>query len=330
MTQPRVHRPNQPGPQGGFARPEAGHADAYSPSQYSGHGYSGQAYSGQGYSGQQHSSGSNPAQLHSGQHLSGQHYSGPHFSGQHNSVQHNPEQQNWGQPYPGQQHSGQQQPGQQHWQPNSAWPPPAAAQGRPAGRFPAQPGHPAPPGFPARPDARHSPPPTPAARPPRKRRLALVVGLLVVAGLAAAAVVLGAAAQPERVPDTGAIAQPGTLSVFELQPGDCYNTTQAPPPPGQSQPISVVEAVQCTAPHTNQVVAKITYSTTEYTAGVPEAKTDADCTGEFQAKLDPAAFSDPTLKPGRLSPADPATWSRTPVVACVVFSDNPISRSLLR
>ena len=43
----------------------------------------------------------------------------------------------------------------------------------------------------------------------RRRRLAIVVGLLVVAGLAAAAVVIGAAAQPVRVPDTGAIAATG-------------------------------------------------------------------------------------------------------------------------
>ena len=92
----------------------------------------------------------------------------------------------------------------------------------------------------------------------------------------------------------------------------------------------MVEAVQCTAPHTNQVIGKISYSPTEFAAGVPAAKADADCSGEFQAKLDPAAFSDPTLKPGRLTPADPATWARTPVVACVVFSDSPISRSLLR
>ncbi len=78
------------------------------------------------------------------------------------------------------------------------------------------------------------------------------------------------------------------------------------------------------------MIGRIAYSPTEYTAGVPDPKADADCTAEFQAKLDPAAFTDPTLKPGRLAPADPETWARTPVVACVVFSDSPISRSLLR
>jgi hypothetical protein len=199
-----------------------------------------------------------------------------------------------------------------------------------AGGYPGPGPYPGPPaGYPARPIARYPAPP-PTAPKPRKRWLAVVVGLAVVAGLAAAAVVLGQGPAPVRVPDTGTVQQPGTLSVFELQAGDCYNSTQTPPPPGQSQPISVVEAVQCTAPHTNQVIGKISYSPTEFTAGVPAEKADADCSGEFQAKLDPAAFSDPTLKPGRLNPADAATWARTPVVACVVFSDQPISRSLLR
>ena len=140
----------------------------------------------------------------------------------------------------------------------------------------------------------------------------------------------GVRSDPGRAPDTGSIAQPSTLVVFELQAGDCYRSTQAPPPPGRSQPISVVEAVPCSAPHTNQVIGKITYSATEFPAGVPAAKADAACSTEFQAALDPAAYADPTLKPGRLTPADVATWTATPVVACVVFSDDPISRSLLR
>ena len=255
---------------------------------------------------------------------SGQQYSWPQNSGPQHPGQQNPAQQHPAQQHPAQQFPTQQYPGQQF----PAQPHPVAQYA--AGRPPVPGAGLAPPAFPARPDARYSAPPAQPARRPRRRRLAIVAGLLVVAGLAAAAVVIGAATQPVRVPDTGAIEAPGTLSVFELQAGDCYNTTQAPPVPGQSQPISVVQAVQCTAAHTNQVVGKITYSTTEYATGVPEAKSDADCTSEFQAKLDPAAFTDPTLKPGRLTPADPATWSRTPVVACVVFSDNPISRSLLR
>ena len=178
------------------------------------------------------------------------------------------------------------------------------------------------------------PPPSPQPRRPRRRRRVLLVivilFLLVVAGLVIAGAAIGRAPEPVRVADTGAVAQPGTLSVFELQPGDCYNTTLAPPPPGQTQPISSVEAVACTAPHTDQVIAKVAYSGAEAVAGVPDAKADADCNTQFQAKLDPAAFTDPALKPGRLAPADAATWARKPVIACVVFSANPLTRSLLR
>lgn len=189
--------------------------------------------------------------------------------------------------------------------------------------------------FPARPQARYSaPPPSPQPPRPRRRRRALLVivilFLLMVAGLVIAGTVIDRAPEPVRVADTGAVAQPGTLSVFELQPGDCYNTTMAPPPPGQTQPISSVEAVACTAPHTDQVIAKVSYSGAEALAGVPDAKADEDCNTQFQAKLDPAAFTDATLKPGRLAPADAATWARKPVIACVVFSDNPLTRSLLR
>lgn len=250
----------------------------------------------------------------SGGTFSGGQHSAPHYANGQYSASH---------------HSGPHFPGPP---PPHQWPSPARHSYDysvpPAGLGPG-----VPPLFPARPNARYpAAPPRPPAR--RKSRLGLVIGLviwlIVVAGLAAAAVFLTRPAEPVRVPTSGTTDQPGTLSVFELQAGDCYRTAQAPPPPGQAQSISVVQAVQCGAAHTNQVISKITYSPAEYATGVPPAKADADCSAEFQAKLDSTAFSDPTLKPGRLTPADTPTWARTPVVACVVFSDQPISRSLLR
>ncbi len=238
----------------------------------------------------------------------------------------NPGQPSYGATYSDQQYPGQPYPGQPY----------------PGGPNPGEPfsGHQPYPGqsrtdqlpYPTRPDSRYpAPPPSQAAAPrPRKRRLVLKLVLLAIAGLVIAAVLVGRQPEPVRVPDSGAIAQPGTLSVFDLQPGDCYNTTQAPPPPGETQPISSVEAVACTVPHTDQVIAKISYSPAEAASGVPDTKADADCNNEFQAKLDPNAFGDPTLAPGRLFPADAATWASKPVVACIVFSDAPITRSLLR
>jgi len=230
-----------------------------------------------------------------------------------------------GQPHPGHGYPGQPFPGQP--QPPQPYPgQPYSGQPRP-GRPAAEPALP----FPARPEWRYSGPPAPPPAPPRKRRLALKLFLLsVVALIVGAGYLVTRPPVSEPVPDTPAVPEPSTLSVFDLQPGDCYNTMQAPPQPGQSQPISYVETVPCTQPHTDQVIAKISYSPSEATGGVPTSRADADCNTEFAAKLEPAAFDDPTLKPGRLAPADAATWARTPVVACVVFSDNPITRTLLR
>jgi hypothetical protein len=216
-------------------------------------------------------------------------------------------------PYPG--------PGQ----PGGPYPGPAAG-GRTPGPYPSPPAGP-----PARPHARYpAPPPAPPARPRRGRRALLVFVLLVVALFGVAAVAVATRPEPVRVADTGAIEQPGTLSVFELQPGDCYNPREAPPPPGQTQPISFVEAVACTSPHSSQVVTKIPYGLGDTRESVLGGRADADCSREFQAKLDPSAFTDPTLKPGRLAPADDPTWLRNRAVACVVFSETPISRTLLR
>lgn len=178
------------------------------------------------------------------------------------------------------------------------------------------------------------PPPAPPARPRRRRRLALTLVLLAVVGLVGlvAVVVLTYHGQPEpvRVPDTGTIARPGTLSVFDLRPGDCYSTKEAPPEPGRSRPISYVEAVECTSPHTNQVIATASYSPVESRSAVLAGRADSDCDARFQAKLDPTVAADPTLKPGRIAPADDATWARKPLVSCVVHSDARITRSLIR
>ena len=250
-----------------------------------------------------------------------------------------------GQAYPGPSYGGQPQPG-----PVSAYSGPGSypVQAYHAGRVgftgqvsapapmqsgPLLAGRPSPPPRPriGQPFPGQAPPPVPPARPRRKRRLALKLLLLAVVGLVAA-VVLTSPRQPEpvRAPDTGTVAQPGTLSVFDLRPGDCYSTKEAPPAPGRSQPISYVEAVACTSPHTNQVVAIASYSPVDSRADVLAGRADSDCNAQFQAKLDPGVAGDPTLKPGRIAPADDATWARKPLVSCVVYSDGPISRSLVR
>lgn len=186
---------------------------------------------------------------------------------------------------------------------------------------------PQPPPHPAAGD-RYSGDPAPPPAPPRKRRLGLKIALVVVAGLVVAAVFTNRG--PERVPETGTVAEPGRLSVFDLQPGDCYNTREAPPTIGVSQAISYVEAVPCTSAHSDQVIAKVTYGATDTRAAVLDGRASADCDAQFQDKLDPSVAGDPTLERGQLVPSTDATWDRNRGIACVVFSQNPITRSLLR
>lgn len=198
---------------------------------------------------------------------------------------------------------------------------------------PPYPGHP----YPGHPYPGGPIPPAPPP-PPRKRRLWLKVGLGVLVALVAVSIFSNRG--PVRAPDsvgTGATGAPaagevqeaGSLSVFDLQPGDCYNTREEPPAPGSSQSISVVEAVPCTSPHTDQVIAKVTYAETDSLTDVLGGRADTDCNAQFEALVDPAALEDPSLLPGRLVPSNADTWSRNRVIACVIFSETPITRSLL-
>lgn len=215
--------------------------------------------------------------------------------------------------------------------------PPAApssgAPGFPPAPFPGADGFP-PPAFPAAdgfPPAGPPPPGGPGATPPvRSRRgkgaigcAIVVLGLLVL--LVVAALAVGGA---ERAPETGTISEAGVLSVTDLREGDCYNTRVAPPAPGTTAPISTVEAVPCTSPHTGQVIARLAYPSTDPFEGVA-AKGTEQCAVQFADKLDASVLTDPAFQAGYIAPADAASWTRTPVVACIVFTEQPVTRSLL-
>lgn len=192
---------------------------------------------------------------------------------------------------------------------------------------PGQPPYPPPgPPYPP-PDQPYYPPAGPPPRPPKRHWLRNTL-LLIITALVVAFVIFAVNRAPTRAPETKEVQTAGRLSAFDLQEGDCYNTTQAPPPTGTTQPISSVEAVPCTSPHTDQVIAKITYTNENY-FDVVGGKADKDCLEQFKQKLDSATLKDPALQKGTLSPADIQTWITYNTVACIVSSDTPISRSLL-
>jgi hypothetical protein len=177
-------------------------------------------------------------------------------------------------------------------------------------------------------------PPVPA--PARKKRMILPVLGGAFVGAVVLAAVIGLQV-PERylTPATNAAGQvgfrqAGTLSALDLQPGDCYNAGQLPPAPGTSTPISTVEAVPCTSPHTDQVIAKVVYSPTDTLADVRANRAAADCEGELHQKVADATLTDPSYSRGTLVPADDTTWTAGHTIACVVMSDAPRTGSALK
>lgn len=162
------------------------------------------------------------------------------------------------------------------------------------------------------------PPPRPPSRPKRTLRKVLLTLLGLAILLVAAAMVFGRGTAPTRNATDGKTEQPGTLSVLDLQVGDCYNSKELPPAPGSSQPVSTVEVVPCTAAHTEQVIDKISYKATDDFADVRGTRSSADCEKAFVAKLPRSVLEDRQFQLGRISPSDQVTWFRHPVIACVV------------
>jgi hypothetical protein len=133
------------------------------------------------------------------------------------------------------------------------------------------------------------------------------------------------ASTPKRPAGTE-VAEPTALSPIDLQPGDCYNAAPLPAD-GSDAPISSVEAVPCTDPHTAQVITKLGYAGQDYT-DVVETRAPADCARETQALLRPELLVDPAYTFGQIHPTE-LSWPRTPTIACIVVTEAPASGSAL-
>jgi hypothetical protein len=180
------------------------------------------------------------------------------------------------------------------------------------------------------------PPPPP---PPRRRKgrilvpvlVAVVVALIGFAIKVAGRVAAGDAIRPTSSPSTTAApatsAPAVTLSAFDLQAGDCYNAAPLPTD-GTTQVVASVKKVQCTQPHTGQVVAVPDYAGRSHDEAVNTLSV-ADCTREFRAKLRSAALANKRYRLGQIFP-DALAWSRSTSVACVVATDAPTTGSALK
>ncbi|WP_222263203.1 hypothetical protein [Modestobacter marinus] len=122
------------------------------------------------------------------------------------------------------------------------------------------------------------------------------------------------------------VPEPTALSPLDLQPGDCYNAA-ALPADGSEAPISSVEAVPCTDPHTAQVITKLGYAGQDYT-DVVDTRAPEDCAGETQALLRPEVLVDPAYSFGQIHPTL-LSWPRISTVACIVVTETPTTGSTL-
>jgi len=186
------------------------------------------------------------------------------------------------------------------------------------------------------------PPPPPQAPPPaqRKRRPVLTTLGVVFGGLLAWGIfgdhepdrypsTTPTTSAPTSTPQTG-FSEAGAVSVFDLQAGDCYNTEVRPPTDGFTTPISTVDAVPCTSPHTHQVVAKIAYQSSDNYVDVRDKRVHTDCAVALAEKVEKKILADDTYGQMFLLPADITAWKQWPAAACVVTTEQPTTGSLLK
>ena len=106
--------------------------------------------------------------------------------------------------------------------------------------------------------------------------------------------------------------------------------TPRPPTDGFTTPISTVDAVPCTSPHTHQVVAKIAYQSSDNYVDVRDKRVHTDCAVALAEKVEKKILADDTYGQMFLLPADITAWKQWPAAACVVTTEQPTTGSLLK
>jgi hypothetical protein len=172
----------------------------------------------------------------------------------------------------------------------------------------------------------------PSQRKPAKRRVLLItLGALVGAAIVGGVLRAGTSApapQPAREPASGQVTTAASVQAYQLQPGDCYNDTNAPPTPGETTSVGSVQVVPCTSPHNYQIFAKINYKVWDQFADI-EARKGRDCTTEL-VKLDRKVRNDPNYQPGYLMPSTVKAWETHRVVACYMYTPAPTTTSVTK
>jgi hypothetical protein len=113
------------------------------------------------------------------------------------------------------------------------------------------------------------PPPVPPK--PQRSKTLVVVGIvvaLVVAAVVAAVVFSNTAKRDEA---TGQVTKEGSLTVFDLKDGDCFNNV-----PADDKEVMSVNAVPCGQPHDAEVLAQVTVATSDSYPGVDKIAAEVE------------------------------------------------------
>jgi hypothetical protein len=113
------------------------------------------------------------------------------------------------------------------------------------------------------------PPPAPP-KPQRKKTfvvIGIVVALVVAAGIAAAIF----SNKAKRDDATGQVTKEGSLTVFDLKDGDCFNNV-----PANDKEVMSVNAVPCGQPHDAEVLAQVTVTASGAYPGVDKIAAEVE------------------------------------------------------
>lgn len=95
------------------------------------------------------------------------------------------------------------------------------------------------------------PPPVPPK--PKRSKTFVVIGIVVALVVATAIVAAVFRNTAKRDENTGQVTKEGTLTVFDLKDGDCFNNV-----PADDKEVMSVNAVPCGQPHDAEVLAQVT------------------------------------------------------------------------
>jgi hypothetical protein len=146
---------------------------------------------------------------------------------------------------------------------------------------------------------------------PRRRAL-LRPGRRSALAVVAAVMIIGCA--PERNEETGELAEPGDLGVFDLKVGDCLAEFT------DGAELSSIEAAPCSEPHSDEIYAEGTVPDVDEFPGTKavEAAAQDICLADYEAFVG-RSYDRSVLDIGYLTPTEDSWADGDRAVLCTIF-----------